>query len=277
MRKTRDIYEDFCKHTEYKRSELMAEISNLNNTKEYLNSIVENNLDYLCSHGFKYSDFIANGISDYKIRHSKLDEKYKQTLLNYNKVIKQIKEKSIELSKLELLRIPYEAYSDILMEMNREIMKSVLNGYIFSFGSKTGRLFIKEIENIDYRTGDIKQRVDWGSSWKYHDQLIEEGKVPYNSKTAPDGVKWFIYFTDEFSYWFKLTSRFLKNRRYYRFIPTNYCHTHKRSQLLFSATVKSKDEIFNTHALGNRDKMHALLRFDKQHFLKYRREEIKLS
>lgn len=278
MRKTKDIYDDFCKLTECRKNELFGKIENLDKTKVYLLEQIEANIDYLTTKGFVYDDFINNNFGLYRIKKLNVESKYKAIINNYYRVIADIKKLSEEYSNLSLLELPYEAFSDILMEMNREIMKYVLNGYIHTFGNKVGRLFINEIERVpDETTGEFRPKVDWGSSWKYHDQLVDEGKTPYNAKTAPDGIKWFVYFVDEFVYWFTWRGCTIKGRSHYYFVPTNYCHTHKQSQLLYVKNVKTKDEILNTKALGNRDKLHALLRFDPQQFLKYRRIELKLN
>jgi hypothetical protein len=95
-------------------------------------------------------------------------------------------------------------YNSIIQEFNIMIIDYILEGKDFNMGNNLSTLSIIRRE-----------------SNKYKKELLEEGKDLYNSETG-EGVKWYIYHTDEFYckyYWRKGKCK-IPNKSVYRFDAT---------------------------------------------------------
>ena len=91
-----------------------------------------------------------------------------------------------------------------------------MKGKEFAFGSNLSTLSI-----IRKKRDPRSPRIDWGESNKYKKELLEEGQELYNPTTG-DGIKWHIYYTDEFYckyYWRKGKCK-IPNKSVYRFDAT---------------------------------------------------------
>lgn len=115
--------------------------------------------------------------------------------------------------------INYSDFKDIITIFNNSMVDEVLKGYQFIPFSKLGQLEIKKIDRSTYNN------INWKASNELKAQLIEEGKVPYNKETAPNGVFWHVYYTDPHYFrwnWFRnKKARFTKNIMSYKFKPTD--------------------------------------------------------
>lgn len=106
----------------------------------------------------------------------------------------------------------YEDFKGIICSFNIEVMDQILEGRELDMGKGLSRLSIMRIER-DFS----RPTIDWGSSNKLREELLAEGEDLY-SKDNPEGVKWFVYFTDDWYlrfYWEKKRCS-LKNRSAYR-------------------------------------------------------------
>ena len=83
-------------------------------------------------------------------------------------------------------------FIDICHEFNIMIIDYILEGKEFNMGNNLSTLSIVK-KDRDPRS----PRLDWGESNKYKKELLEEGQDLYNVETG-EGVKWHIYYTDEF-------------------------------------------------------------------------------
>ena len=112
--------------------------------------------------------------------------------------------------------ISKETYGNIVQEFNMMIMDYILEGKEFNMGNNLSTL------SIVRRDRDPRSpRLDWGESNKYKQELLEEGQNLYNSETG-EGIKWYIYHTDEFYckyYWRKGKCK-IPNKSVYRFDAT---------------------------------------------------------
>lgn len=132
-------------------------------------------------------------------------------------------------------------FKNVCEEFNIMIMDSILDGKEFNMGNNLSSL------SIIRRDRDPRSpRIDWGESNKYKKELLEEDQNLYNQETG-EGVKWYIYHTDEFYckyYWRK-----------------GKCKVTNKSVYRFDATRGLK---------GNKDKLIALLKNDDLAYLKFK-------
>lgn len=117
----------------------------------------------------------------------------------------------------------YEAYRDICERFNQEVMKQIIEeGRVFDMLS---RLSTIQIIRVNRAFGKLsRSTINWAETDKRKAELIAEGKehLLYNKETNPDGIKWFVYYTNEFYckfYWRKYQCN-IPNRAVYRFNPT---------------------------------------------------------
>ena len=140
--------------------------------------------------------------------------------------------------------IDKSTYTDIVHQFNMMIMDYILEGKEFNMGNNLSTL------SIIRRDRDPRSpRIDWGESNKYKKELLEEDQNLYDAETG-EGVKWHIYYTDEFYckyYWRKGKCK-VKNKSVYR----------------FDATRGIK---------GNKEKLINLLKEDELAYLKFRKHE----
>ena len=134
-------------------------------------------------------------------------------------------------------------YTDIIHQFNMMIMDYILDGKEFNMGNNLSTL------SIVRRDRDPRSpRIDWGESNKYKKELLEEGQNLYDPETDT-GVKWHIYYTDEFYckyYWRK-----------------GKCKVPNKSVYRFDATRGIK---------GNKEKLIALLKEDDLAYLKFKKQ-----
>tara|TARA_R110000787_G_scaffold219292_1_gene328032 strand:- start:455 stop:928 length:474 start_codon:yes stop_codon:yes gene_type:complete len=107
-------------------------------------------------------------------------------------------------------------FTNICHEFNIMMVDYILEGKEFNMGNNLSTLSILR-KDRDPRT----PRLNWGESNKYKKELLEEGQDLYNSETDK-GIKWHIYYTDEFYckyYWRKGKCK-IKNKSVYRFDAT---------------------------------------------------------
>jgi hypothetical protein len=133
-------------------------------------------------------------------------------------------------------------FTDIVHQFNMMIMDYILEGKEFNMGNNLSTL------SIVRRDRDPRSpRIDWGESNKYKKELLEEGQNLYNSETG-EGIKWYIYHTDEFYckyYWRK-----------------GKCKVPNKSVYRFDATRGIK---------GNKEKLISLLKQDDLAYLKFKK------
>lgn len=123
--------------------------------------------------------------------------------------------------KKEDKRFPltYQQFKSIISIFNKSIVEEILKGYQFVPTTRLGQIEIKKCNRTKYKA------IDWGESNKLKARLIKEDKIPYNKKTAPNGVFWHVYHTDPFYFkwnWYRNTkAKFTKNIMSYKFEATD--------------------------------------------------------
>jgi hypothetical protein len=172
----------------------------------------------------------------------------------------------------ESLITSYPFYSYILKNLNDEFNKLILTGCPVDLGFGLGSIKIHEKER-DFSNPSCTKAVNWGESKKLKEHLIETGQVPYDSKTAPNGVKWHVPFTERYTYWYwwNIKNMKLPNAFYYKFVPTKFINNRMRDKKQHDELCKDQTAILECKDLGNVDKLAALIKFHPNIIYSYRR------
>jgi hypothetical protein len=139
-------------------------------------------------------------------------------------------------------QIEKSVFMDICNTFNTLIFEYILDGKSFNMGSNLSTLEVRKVER-DPRN----PAIDWGESNKYKQELLDKGTPIFNKETG-EGVKWHIYFTDEYYckfHWRKIKCK-VKNKSVYRFDATR-------------------------GKVGNKEKLIKLLKEDDLAYLKFRK------
>ena len=272
MLETRDLYNDYITAVESKIATVAIKIGQYKGSQEYLrNCIINNRAEFE-----KLNVSVENLLSNPFIAYAKI----KPLVDNgqFTRVAHYVKSYVLSLNYLTLHKklherlskaiMPYEVYLKIIGYTNIEIAIHLLKGGYYSFG-QAGRMYILEKPRLFFFMGKmVKLPVDWGLSVRHKKQLLQEGKVPYNSRTAPDGIKWHSYHDSDFGYWFWWEAGAIKYRGFMKFIPSNF-RTRGENKKKFT----SEDEILNTTIIGNVNKMVELMKINPLQYLFYSRTE----
>lgn len=255
------------KINEYESTQIYIKSAIINNTAEFEKYSI--NVDGLIAHPFTaYSKIV------YLVKNGHLG-KVAQYVKSYGTVTQYLNYFKNTKTKLEnCCNISIKVFKEIVFAINREISAFILEGGIFTFGL-IGKIFIYEKENIQYAewSKPIGTRIDWGATLRNKKKLEEQGVSLYNERNNPTGTKYFKYHNNDFDYWFSWISGPIYNRSLYRFYPNSFLHNVGRSIDAYVKKAKSVQQIIDTTAIGNEDKMRALLRYDPLYYLKYRRPD----
>jgi hypothetical protein len=159
--------------------------------------------------------------------------------------------------------VPYTVFKTICHLYNTHLVSSVLKGVEFPLGRlgslsiiRKPRLFV-----MDEKDGVPTKNINWHLSLKRKEELIAQGITPYNKETNPDGVKWFVYHDEPFTYWFRWIPSRIRHRKLIKFMPTNFINTPDRDHKSILESAKSVDDIINSDKLGNMNKLQTLVKF----------------
>lgn len=201
-----DIYKNYIsQHTkDYER--LKQELEECYTSKDYVEKKLEANCtDALKLFGYTLADFsnmiVIKGIEN-KVRALKLDkfaQKRLDTFMLYLRVSSKLNKKINSLKRgLEILEkrinVKQKDFLSIIGHFNNLIINEVIErGYTFNMCHNLGSIIVR-------RKKRTRKKIDWNASKKYRQKLIDEGKVPYDKKESPDGIKWFIYHNGDYNY-----------------------------------------------------------------------------
>lgn len=273
MLETRDLYKDYIASIESKIAAVTVKIDQYNGSMNYLKNAIINNRAELESLEVNVEALLETPTLSYikvkpLINNGQLTRvghyiKMYTNAYNYLTLHKRLFE------YYQKALMPYEVYLKLIASNNLEISKHILKGGIYTFGH-VGRLYIREkARTFVYMGKKAKLPIDWGLSNKYKVALIENGLTPYDSKTAPDGIKWHIYHNTDFGYWFWWEMGIIKGRGFFKFYPSKFLRRYNKKGVPFT----SKEEIYNTTEIGILNKMLELMKIDPLHRLNYRRPE----
>lgn len=148
--------------------------------------------------------------------------------------------------------LSYEEYRTACEEFNKRSMDKIIEGKRLNMGSYLSELYIVRVKR-DFSS----LRVNWGATNKYKQALLsgeaedapDEGykEEDLYSKENPDGIEYFIYYTDP---WYcKFHWRKVK------------CKVRNKTAYQFTATRGAK---------GNKTKLKERLKEDDLHYKNYR-------
>lgn len=117
-------------------------------------------------------------------------------VLGLNDMYKFYKENNIE-------KIDFKTFSIIIKIYNNNIIKYIIDtgkDFFLGEGLSFFGLRVKAANVICKKTGKLSRRINWLKSNQYKKQLLEEGKI-VKSIDEPNGVEWFIYYTEDAPFW----------------------------------------------------------------------------
>lgn len=149
---------------------------------------------------------------------------YLRLRLLYLNKLKRLTKKKPSINKID-----FRVYAFVLNEFNKEVINYIINGGIFNVGFNISYLYMKERNIVTVRDGSPVLRIDWGTSYKFKNKLIAEGKLPLENYKNEDnviignngGIAWLHYhkIKNFWFYWDKYNSK-IPNRLIYSFTPS---------------------------------------------------------
>jgi len=263
-----DFYEDFINLNLIKVEELTKELHISYCTRNALYKSLLDHEDAISSSGINFNIFIE--LVEHGIKHSapnldKLDIgtsiKTKLIKMTIGSLIYIVNQRIPNIIKQltflhTLTQMPRDIYYTLQETINWNISNAILKGDYYNFGRGLGRIFIKFCKR-NFK----KLVIDWGSSIKFKDSLINRGLQAYSLNSG--GTKWFIYHTDDdFCYWsWSKSGCNIKNYRYYTFRAIRTAKT----DMINWCKSKTVNDILSIRNLGNFDRMLAIIRINPKH------------
>ena len=115
--------------------------------------------------------------------------------------------------------LSYNNFRSCCELFNQLAMDKIIDGYSLNMGAYLSSIYIVKVDR-NYNN----PQVNWGATNKYKKELLEEGysEEDLYSKDNPDGIKYFIYHTDDWYckfHWYKKGCK-VRNKSAYRFTAT---------------------------------------------------------
>lgn len=227
-------------------------ISNLENYKDFINNYT--NLDFNLLEELN-SVYINRSLISSKFKHLNLEEvenKVKRLigiLVNIKKDIVKLEEKEI-IYKSYLVK--KQDFNKVIFSFNLKVLDEILKGYVFNLGYSLSTIRIKKLD-VSLRK---KKKINWGESNKKKQELLNEGKIPYEvlerdeqGKIIKDngGEYWHIHHNKQFEFLFFWSSRlpYFTNKHLYKFKPT-YCGSDDKNGAVQKLRKLEKESEENT-------------------------------
>lgn len=218
---------------------------------------------------------------------------FKEAALLWSKSTKQLKELELQHINDKTIKYLYRQYN---WHMGSEMLT---NGIYYPIGGNFRlRVAYKHRANR-LRVGKSRQKVDWGASFKlllvllkdlnpellelYKSKIIRKADLIdrskpllFNSLDNPKGAKWLVYDDKDFDFWLILKTYDSNNpnKMFYGVTPVNYVENITRRQSDFINDVTHIDDIIFSKALGFRDKIFMLEKFNIGHCLNTFKDDI---
>jgi hypothetical protein len=247
------------------------------------NSIVYTNGNVINNDSPKLKDIIKQLI--------KIDAGYnKHTIIfikdiidNYFEIKKEIRDinRQIQLitDKLDFFNkykdLSKKAIYYIISKCNGYYEKALLDGETIALGHHIG--------NLKVVPKNVSGKKNWKASFEYKEQLIKEGKIPFNKKDSLlakhnnvpyHGVYWFVYYDNEVQHYINWYAHSFKlpNKDNYSFYPARYNHSDKTISEIRKEVKKVED--VDKYKIGIVNKLSIALDVNELQFLKYVRNDI---
>lgn len=280
---TSNIYNTYLDIITTEEVGIKTEIEQHNQTKLICKDIITNNPDMFGTFYFKVVTFLDTpDVSICRLFRAYAMKEAAEVLLDYLDATNNIKLLTDKLNDLSKLKIDYSIFRDIFKAYNLKYVSFIIQGYHLPLGRSFGSMRIKEHQDTEK-----DRRIDWGTSIAYRNHLIKEGKETYLKDVNDNGIKWHVYFQQDYSYWFHwykpirivnnindpnelVNIKHNDNLKCFRFIPSSYCGTARKNLALYVKGKTDTNDIILDSKLGSIEKMITCLRIDKSWYLKYR-------
>jgi len=186
------------------------------------------------------SQIVINKIRDFKFDDIKLGilKKYLLFKHDYNYTLDKV-------NKLLREYISYKLFKSVIEHFNKKVVELMINGYKIIPNYKIGSFYVAIRERLPSVTDGKKTfSINWQASYKRKEEIISEGKTPYDKVNAPTGTKWFVYFTEPTPF-FTWNNRicYVTNKTFFNYHVTK--GENGISKLLFSSIRENPDLMFN--------------------------------
>lgn len=123
------------------------------------------------------------------------------TLVLLNRKIREAQKRA---EKYNCKAINMRRYCEIIKAFNRLVVEYMIkDNYTWVLGSRMGSMKIIRTNKAISMTGNgnLKQMVDWGSSIKNRDRMLEEGIPIRCDKDGLVGENWFVHYPEDYELW----------------------------------------------------------------------------
>jgi hypothetical protein len=278
MRTVADAYKFYIQYIDDKLVKYTSRYEEIGVEKTYLFDTIMSFEDHYTNAGINVDDLVYGNRGKFNIRlikgykfEAKLENLLQGYIVAYMNLLRSEKVCIDSISQYSVLKVPFNFYKYAYVELNTEFSKAILLGADMDFGAGVGRIYIKE-KVRNFLNEQCTKAINWGESNKVKAQLLADGKTLYNETTNPDGVKWHVKHTEDFSYWWwwECNLPHIPTARFYKFIPTSFMNGVARQYDTVKETFNTVEKIVNSIALGNIDKLHRLRALDYSYVLRYR-------
>lgn len=279
MRRGDYMYDVYIENLNNRKQDLAKVVRSTNNTLNYILDMLDNYEDEFAAYDLTKQQVLS------KVYSGELTTKTITTVLHKttnNSCLRYIRLYIVtyarhhhakhKLKYLDLHEPPNSIFKNAIYTFNYNMVKEVLMGAKFRFGHKVGSIGIIEKERTYFLDGtEVTKNINWKESFAKRDAIIAEGKKPYHAKYEPDGIKWFVYHDEFYTYWYKWTSSiFNKLRLGSVFKPLAYVTVDRHERAKIEENVASVKEILDLEVFGPIEKLQLIKRKFPNHLLIFR-------
>lgn len=283
MRRSDYMYEVYLDSYNKKLADIRSVISSCTINLQYCANKLREFDNYLIDNGTSANAIISKirsnvfYIKDIPSLQLDLPKDIKATLIMYIKMYilnsSRLNNQRFALRSMKYFETPREVFKRALYVFNYNMIKEVIKGSKFRLGRGYGSISVIEKHRTYYLPNTtVIKAIDWNESKLNKARLIAEGITPYNSKTAPDGKKWFMYHNEPYVYWFKWTAR--NTTKYVtglQFKPLAYVRISKEERVKLENSVKTVDEALDITVFGPIEKLQLVKKKFPKHMLIFRK------
>lgn len=268
-----DIKDSIKKYLECNKDDILSSIAiRLEDYNEYKNDIYDDNEDLYkrVNRSLKYYDEGKERI-------------YILQIIKYCNTLKKIHYTNISIKQSEnRTNISFKQYKEYVKAFYQYgVHKCCLQGYAYKYGYGIGKLMINRWKLIGSNLPNYKGRkiIDYKATKKAKEQLLKEGKIPYNKEDAEiykergikyPGVQYLVYIDNDIVYDIGINDcAYIANRNIeFEHLDTIGKTLRNKSQEQIAKECMTEEEVFKLPCDINH-KLKIYLFFDKTVYLKY--------
>lgn len=276
MLTTKDGYKLHIAYIDSRLEKFNARLEQVTKDKEYLFKVISDFADVYAKGNLDITELTYSNRGNFNIRsitkynfgeHTELLRNY---ILSYINALKIEYNCLILIKQYALLKVPVEFYKFASIELNVEYSREILLGSSMDLSHGVGCISINEKER-NFNDATTFTAVDWKTSKQVKEQLIKDGITPYDKVNAPNGTKWQVKHTEDFTYWWWWKYRAgINNASFFKFVPTKFINGAARNIKEFAKTFNTIETILESKLLGNIDKLHKIKQLYPAYLLNYK-------